>query len=150
MGSILDKVNKLIRLATNNPSVEEAKFAALKAVTLIKDNEIKVGKPELINAKSRYRAYDERDRVWQEERERVAREARIRRAARVERERLRQEKLRKEVRETITKKIIVKYKTRCKTCGKDIGVGDVALWTVGGIGIFHPSECWDKWIKNHG
>ena len=57
MGSILDKVNKLIRLATNNPSAEEAKLAALKAVTLIKENEIKVGKPELIlyKTKSRYR-----------------------------------------------------------------------------------------------
>lgn len=43
----LDTIRKLLRLATNNPSEEEAKAAALKAARLIVDNEVPIGEAEI-------------------------------------------------------------------------------------------------------
>jgi hypothetical protein len=43
----LDTIRKLLRLATNNPSREEASAAALKAAQLIIENEVPIGDAEI-------------------------------------------------------------------------------------------------------
>lgn len=40
---LLDRIDKLIRLATNNPSAEEARTAAVQACKLIIDNKVPIG-----------------------------------------------------------------------------------------------------------
>lgn len=55
MADAADICRKLIALATNNPSPEEAKLAALKACQLIMENNITVGQQQ---AGSRPRGYE--------------------------------------------------------------------------------------------
>lgn len=160
MEKIIDKVNKLIKLATNNPSEQEAKLAALKACILIENNELKIignGKhPNLdipdfgdFSYGDMFRERQQQQRANRTEAEKQARrrrEAEIKEAIREEKHRQEEgEKKRKEWAQKATmKRIILKHDTFCKYCRKNMIVGDIAMWTVGGTGIFHP-ECWDKY-----
>lgn len=54
MSDINDIVRKLIALATNNPNEQEARLAALKACTLIMENNVQIGQKEAERATRGY------------------------------------------------------------------------------------------------
>ena len=127
MSNIADIANKLIRLATNNPSEEEAKLAALKACVIINQHKLLVRRespdPEVAN--------NERNRVWRENQ----------REEHLKKEVERVVKMREEARKNMWKKIVLQSRHQCSKCEEVIPIDTEVMWSKGGTGIFHM-KCW--------
>lgn len=127
MSNLEDKIDKLIKLATNNPNEEEAKLAALKACLLINQNNLSF-KPEIADPYIRARA--EEDRKRREWFERLARK-------KAEEFKRKKEKAKREMVTTI----VTKHRGTCSKCDNIINIGVDAVWLKGGTGLFHL-KCW--------
>ena len=123
MSNLEDKINKLIKLATNNPNEEEAKLAALKACVIIQEKELKIGEK---SQRVRINTWDEHPN-------------RAREAAEWARQRV--AKMKEEARQNMWKKIVLKSRHQCSRCDETIPIGEEVLWSKGGTGVFHIN-CW--------
>ena len=123
----VDRVEKLVRLATNNPNEEEAKLAALKACVIIHDKGLFIREKHsnpLIDHKERDEAADE-----------------IRRKEQARRRAEWIVKKREEARKAMVTRIKLAHRHLCTKCEEIIPIKTEVIWLKGGTGVFHLN-CW--------
>ena len=122
MSKTIDKIQKLIRLATNNPNDEEAKLAALKACTILHENPVQLSlnrEPYREPIRPRYKPPEPRYKPPK-----------------------------KKPKRHFVKEIILEIDANCFRCHQEMEKKASAIWREGSTEIYHTS-CWDKERKEH-
>jgi SpoVK/Ycf46/Vps4 family AAA+-type ATPase len=153
MEKIIDKVTKLIKLATNNPSEEESKLAALKVCRLIEDNKLTINNvsilPSLEDVFNNSRGFTDYTTADAQEAARRSAQAAVDREIRRAEERRQQAKewqdRRKKAREDSVKTITVHSDiVSCEHCKDKIHRGWKAKWIKGTANVYH-TVCWERY-----